>query len=76
MVVTQLLKRHWLLADQNSVTLSYRKEAFQRIKPKNGEKIKQAMSQGKVDVRFNTNVEIIDRDEVAISNGNGSKSIR
>lgn len=64
------------LADQNRVTLSYRKEAFQRIKPKNGEKIKQAMIEGKVDVRFNTNVEIIDREEVAISNGNGSKSIR
>ena len=62
------------LADQNRVTLSYRKEAFQRIKPKNGEKIKQAMIEGKVDVRFNTNVEIIDREEVAISNGNGSKS--
>lgn len=65
-----------LLADQNSVTLSYRKEAFQRIKPKNGEHIKKAISQGKVDVRFNTNVEIIDRDEVAISGGNGDyKSI-
>ena len=61
-----------LLADQNSVTLSYRKEAFQRIKPKNGEHIKEAMSQGKLDVRFNTNVEIIGRDEVAISNGNGN----
>lgn len=61
-----------LLADQNSVTLSYRKEAFQRIKPKNGDLIKQAMSQGKIDIRFNTNVEIIDRDTVAISNGNVS----
>jgi len=61
-----------LLADQNRVTLSYRKEAFQRIKPKNGELIKQAMSQGKVDVRFNTNIEIIDWDTVAISNGNGA----
>ena len=29
-----------LLADNNKVTLSYRKEAFQRIKPKNGERIK------------------------------------
>jgi thioredoxin reductase len=65
-----------LLSDQNRVTLSYRKEAFQRIKPKNGEHIRQAMSLGKVDVRFNTNVEIIDRDTVAISNGNGAdKSI-
>jgi len=59
------------LTENNKVTLSYRKEAFQRIKPKNGELIKQAMSQGKVDVMFNTNVEIIDREEVAISNGNG-----
>ncbi len=65
-----------LLADQNSVTLSYRKDAFQRIKPKNGEHINQAMSEGKVDVRFNTNVEIIDRDEVAISNGNGGGEVK
>jgi len=65
-----------LLSDQNRVTLSYRKEAFQRIKPKNGEHIRQAMSQGKIDVRFNTNVEIIDRDTVAISNESGAdKSI-
>lgn len=62
-----------LLADHNKVTLSYRKEAFQRIKPKNGELIKQAISQGKVDVRFNTNVEIIDRDTVALSHGNGAE---
>jgi thioredoxin reductase/Pyruvate/2-oxoacid:ferredoxin oxidoreductase delta subunit len=56
-----------LLADQNRVTLSYRKEAFQRIKPKNGELIKEAMSLGRIDVRFNTHVDIINRDEVAIS---------
>ena len=59
-----------LLADNNKVTLSYRKEGFQRIKPKNGERIKQAISQGKLDVRFNTNVEMINWDEVLISNGN------
>ncbi|MCP4311012.1 MAG: NAD(P)-binding domain-containing protein [Bacteroidetes bacterium] len=58
-----------LLADNNKVTLSYRKEGFQRIKPKNGEHINQAMSQGKIDVRFNTNVEMINGDEVLISNG-------
>lgn len=63
-----------LLADQNNVTLSYRKEAFQRIKPKNRERINQAMSEGKIDVRFNTNVEIIDVDGVAISNGSGEKN--
>jgi len=64
-----------LLADNNKVTLSYRKEGFQRIKPKNGERIKQAMSQGKLDVRFNTNVEMINWDEVVISNGNGKGKI-
>ncbi|MFH0759316.1 MAG: NAD(P)-binding domain-containing protein [Bacteroidota bacterium] len=57
------------LADHNHVTLSYRKEAFQRIKPKNSESINRAISQGKIDVRFNTRVEIINRDEVAISGG-------
>ena len=64
-----------LLADNNKVTLSYRKEGFQRIKPKNGEHIKQAMSQGKIDVRFNTNVEMINWDEVLISNGNDKEKI-
>ena len=59
-----------LLAEQNNVTLSYRKEAFQRIKPKNSERIKEAMSQGKVDVQFNSNLEIIEKDEVTISLGN------
>jgi thioredoxin reductase (NADPH) len=58
-----------LLADQNNVTLSYRKDAFQRIKPKNGEHIRKAMNEGKLDVRFNTNVSMIDRDSVALSIG-------
>jgi thioredoxin reductase (NADPH) len=59
-----------LLAEQNNVTLSYRKEGFQRIKPKNSERIKDAMSQGKVDVKFNSNLEVIEKDEVTISLGN------
>ena len=64
-----------LLAENNRVTLYYRKEGFQRIKPKNGERIKQAMSQDKIDVRFNTNVEMINWDEVLISNGNDKEKI-
>jgi len=64
-----------LLSDNNKVTLSYRKEGFQLIKPKNGERIKQAMSQGKLDVRFNTNVEMINWDEVVISNVEGRDKI-
>jgi thioredoxin reductase (NADPH) len=64
-----------LLAEDNKVTLSYRKEGFQRIKPKNSERINDAISQGKIDVRFNTNVEIINWEEVVISNGNGKDKI-
>ena len=64
-----------LLAENNRVTLSYRKEGFQRIKPKNGERVKQAMGEGKIDVRFNTNVEMINWDEVLISNGNDKEKI-
>ncbi len=44
-----------LLADQNNVTLSYRNEVFNRIKPKNNEKIKEAIASGLVKVLFGTN---------------------
>lgn len=63
-----------LLAEQNNVTLSYRKEAFKRIKPKNSELIKNAINQGRVDVRFNTNPIDINTNEVILTSGkNGDK---
>ena len=34
------------------------------------------MSQGKIDIRFNTNVEMINWEEVVISNGNDNNKIR
>jgi thioredoxin reductase/Pyruvate/2-oxoacid:ferredoxin oxidoreductase delta subunit len=55
------------LADQNHVTLSYRGEAFQRIKPKNSEKIQQAVSEEKVTVLFNSNVLAIGEDSVSLA---------
>ncbi|MCF6170950.1 MAG: NAD(P)-binding domain-containing protein [Bacteroidales bacterium] len=55
-----------LLADQNKVTLSYRKEAFQRIKPKNSERINAAIQQGKIEMRFNTNLLAISEDQVIL----------
>lgn len=65
-----------LLAGQNKVILSYRKEAFQRIKPKNDERIREAISQGLVDVRFNTNLVAIEKDHVVLTNGKpGEKTI-
>ena len=56
-----------LLADQNQVTLSYRGESFGRIKPRNNEKIKEAISNHKIDVRFNTNLKSIGDKSVNIT---------
>ena len=57
------------LCDNNQVTLSYRKEAFSRIKPKNSQKVQEAMKQARLDVRFNTNLRNINKDEVLLANG-------
>ncbi len=56
-----------LLAVQNNVILSYRSEAFSRIKPKNKEKIEAAAANKSVDVRFNTNLAEITKEEVVIA---------
>jgi thioredoxin reductase/Pyruvate/2-oxoacid:ferredoxin oxidoreductase delta subunit len=60
-----------LLADQNKVILSYRSEAFNRIKQANNIKLMEAIEKGSIDVRFNTNPVSIEKDEVTISNNNG-----
>lgn len=56
-----------LLADQNNVHLSYRSEAFGRLKPKNNEKIKAAIADGKVKVLYNSNVTSIEDTLIKIS---------
>lgn len=43
-----------LLAVQNKVCLSYRGEAFSRLKPKNSERINKAISDGSIDVKLNS----------------------
>ena len=58
-----------LLAGQNKVTLSYRRETFQRIKPKNNDRIRDAMALEQLEVKFNTNVEAIEKDRVLLKNG-------
>jgi thioredoxin reductase len=45
-----------LLINQNQVTLSYRDEAFRRVKPANNQRISEAIKQKLIDVRFNTNL--------------------
>lgn len=62
-----------LLADNNMVTLSYRSESFNRLKQANSLKIKEAIEMGKVDVKFNTNPQIISKESVIIMANNGEK---
>ncbi len=57
------------LCDQNQVVLSYRKEAFSRIKPRNNDKVQEAMHRGRLDVRFNTQLRHIEKEEVLLANG-------
>jgi len=56
-----------LLAERNTVTLSYRSDVFNRLKPKNNEKITEAIGSGLIDVRFRTNLLEIGKEEVTLS---------
>jgi thioredoxin reductase (NADPH) len=53
-----------LLKDENNVTLSYRNEVFNRIKPANNIALNKAVADGKLDVRLNTNLVSIEDDSV------------
>ncbi len=50
------------LAEQNSVILSYRGEAFSRVKPKNREKLNDAVEKGILDVKLNSNLVKIEQE--------------
>jgi len=64
------------LMDNNTVHLSYRGDAFGRIKPKNGEKIKKAISENKINVMFNTNLTLITEDAVYYTSKESDQDIR
>lgn len=55
-----------LLADTNKVTLVYRGNAFKRAKPKNQEKLKNAIENKVLEVRFNSNPLAIDLNGIKI----------
>ncbi len=55
-----------LLQDDNEVILSYRKDQFSRLKPKNKEKIEQSMANGSLRVLFNSNLVSISDKEVSM----------
>ena len=55
-----------LLKDNNKATLSYRKDKFSRLKPKNKEKINKAIEDKTVEVIFNSNIVSINDENVLI----------
>jgi thioredoxin reductase len=58
-----------LLANDNKVTLSYRSDKFNRLKPRNAAIINSAMQTGLVDVKFGSNVKSIQTDHVLLLEG-------
>ena len=58
-----------MLMDQNVVSLSYRSETFSRLKVKNSERIKDAISKGLIDMQFNTTVGLIEKNSVTLVHG-------
>ncbi len=65
-----------LLMENNHVTLSYRKDTFARIKPKNRENIDRAIENKDLDVIYNSNVlEISEKDVKLGFNGNDKEQV-
>ncbi len=64
------------LADLNEVTLSYRNEAFSRIKPKNRELIDKALSVNKLDLKLKSNLTAIEGDMANLQGEDYQEKIR
>ncbi len=65
-----------LLAEQNEVILSYRKAVFNRLKPKNRQRIESAITDNLIEVKFNTNLTKIDERTIELTNsGDGKKAL-
>jgi thioredoxin reductase len=58
-----------LLSDENVVTLSYRNEVFNRIKPANSLALNKAIASGKLQVRLKTNVLSIEDEYIVMTTG-------
>lgn len=59
-----------LLAPQNRVTLSYRKDTFSRLKVKNKQNIEKAVSENTLELILNSNVDSIETEQVHLKLGN------
>lgn len=65
-----------LLMEQNEVTLSYRRENFSRLKPKNNEKLKDAISKQRINTLLNSNLVSIEKDKVTLRLTEGNTKIK
>lgn len=65
-----------LLADNNTVTLSYRGQTFSRLKPKNLVKINDAIKNSLIDVKLNSNVISIEKESVFFSENESDSPIK
>lgn len=65
-----------LLAGQNHVTLSYRNEVFNRIKPKNSTAVNEAVEEGKLHVLLKSNLVSIDDESVDIMTADGVEPVK
>jgi len=58
------------VAEQNKVILSYRKDTFNRIKPKNREKLNMAEDMGILELKYKSNLISIEKDQVTMATEN------
>jgi thioredoxin reductase (NADPH) len=65
-----------LLSDENHVTLSYRNEVFNRLKPKNSIALNKAIAEKKIDVRLNTNLISIEDDFITLAVGKEGEHLK
>ncbi len=65
-----------LLDDQNHVTLSYRGEAFSRLKPKNSSALNEAVEAGKLKVLLKSNLVSIEDEYVLITTAEGGEPVK
>jgi thioredoxin reductase (NADPH) len=61
-----------LLMEQNEVILSYRQDAFARIKVKNRELIQKAITEGKIQAMFSSNITEIEPQHIQIKTSDGN----
>lgn len=62
-----------LLANDNQVTISYRSDTFSRIKPKNSERVNDAVNKGQIKILFSTNIKSIEDHHVRYTEKDSSE---